>query len=419
MNGLIITAATIAVLTLLSAFFSASETALTSISRLSLKRLKKSGKPADRRLVKLLSERSRVITAILIGNNLVNIWSASVATAFAIERYGPDGVAIATAAMTIILLVFAEITPKNVASRFPVSLARGFAPAVVFFQRLFTPATIAFSAINSAFIRFLNRLSPDSTHRLTEEEIRAMVDLGQRDGALEDREHGLMQRAFNFGSLRVREIMTPRTSIAALHAPDGPSTIREAFRSSLFSRMPVFSGDADSVTGILHFKDLARENVGSGATAETLARAALFVPETQTVPALLAQLDREGQHMAVVVDERGNTAGIVTIDDAIASIFGSLGARTKSAEPQRFIQVLAPNHLKIPGNLRLDDFNALLKTSLDSEYYETVGGYLLEWFGRLPVSGDRCLLHGLCLTVEEVTDRAVRRIDVTLTDGFN
>ncbi len=418
MSSLALTIATIAALTLLSAFFSASETALTSISRLTLKRLKKSGKPSDRRLVRLLSERSRVITTILIGNNLVNIWSASVATAFAIERFGPDGVAIATAVMTIVLLVFAEITPKNVASRFPLFLARSFAPAVVFFQRAFTPATLVFSAINTAFIRFLNRLSPDSAHRLTEEEIRAMVDLGQRDGALEDREHGLMQRAFDFGALRVREIMTPRTAIVGIDAAADECAVRAAFRSSLYSRMPVFEGDTDSVAGILHFKDLANGAARAETTAKALARPALFVPETQTVPALLAQLDRERQHMAVAVDERGNTAGIVTIDDAIAAIFGSLGARSKNHDPSRLVQVLAPNHLKIPGNLRLDDFNALLKTNLDSEYYETVAGFLLERFGHLPVPGERCVLAGMTLTVEEVAERTVRRVDVTLSDAL-
>ena len=142
------------------------------------------------------------------------------------------------------------------------------------------------------------------------------------------------------------------------------------------------------------------------------------MPETQTVPALLAQLDRERQHMAVAVDERGNTAGIVTIDDAIAAIFGSLGARSKNLDPSRLVQVLAPNHLKIPGNLRLDDFNALLKTNLDSEYYETVAGFLLERFGHLPVPGERCVLTGMALTVEEVAERTVRRVDVTLSDAL-
>ncbi len=418
MNALAWTAATIAALTVMSALFSASETALTSVSRVALKRLKNGREGRNRRLVRVLSDRSRVITTLLIGNNLVNIWASSVATAFAIDRFGDEGVAIATAFMTVLLLVFAEIGPKGIASRFPVAIARSLAPFVTFFTALFKLPTLVFTGINSAFLSLLNRLAPDATHRLTEEEIRAMVDLGQRDGALEAREHRLMQRAFDFGSRRVREIMTPRTSIAGLPAESGIPAIREAFRASGFSRMPIFSGDLDTVSGILHFNDLASTLAPGrgtrGSDAKSLSRPALFVPETQTIPALLAQLDRERQHMAIVVDERGNTAGLVTIDDAIASIFGALGDRARSAEPARHVQVLAPDHLKIPGNLRLDDFNALLKTNLDSEYYETVGGYLLERIGRLPAPGERCRVGEVCLTAEEIDDRAIRRIDVTL-----
>lgn len=415
MNTLALTAAAVTVLVLFSAFFSASETSLTSISRLAVRKIKKEGTPSSLRIVRILSKRNRMITTILIGNNLVNIWASSLATAFAIERYGEEGVAIATAAMTLILLVFAELTPKALASRYPIALARSLAPGVAFFQVLFAPFALAFTGINSLFIALLNALSRDKGHRLTEDEIRTMVDLGERDGALEARERHLLQRAFDLTNRRVREIMTPRTAVVSLPEDADAGLMKKTFRDSGFSRLPVYRDTLDGVTGVLHFKDLL-PNAAENRSAGELAREALFVPETQTIPALLSQLDRHRQHLAVVVDERGSIAGIVTLDDAVSSIFGTLGSRADREEPSSLVQVLSPSHLKVPGKLRLDDLNALLKTSLDSDYYETLGGYLLENLGRLPVPGDRLQEKGLCMTVEEVVDRAVSRVEIVLTD---
>lgn len=415
----------IAVLIALSALFSASETALTSISRIRLKRLKKSRDRADQAVVRLLNDRNRMITTILIGNNLVNIWSSSLATAFAIHRFGEEGVAIATGAMTVILLIFGELTPKTLANRFPLPFSRRLAPVISGFKRLLVLPVLAFSAINTAFIAMLNAVAHDSSHSLTEEEIRAMVDLGEKDGALEARERHLMQRAFDLTDRRVREIMTTRTAFVAVESEADISTVRSAFRNSGFSRLPVFKVNLDEIVGVLHFNDLvpgpdsgAQFGAGPGDGQDLLpgelARKALFVPETQTIPALLSQLDRERQHMAIVVDERGNTAGLVTLDDAITSIFGVLGDRADRKEPSSMIQVISPDRLKVPGNLRLDDFNALLQSDLDSDHYETVGGFMLERIGKLPSPGERYQAGRYCLTVEEVAERAIVRIDVEI-----
>lgn len=418
MSAWYVTLAAISALIALSALFSASETALTSINRLRLKRLKKSRDRADAAVVRLLADRNRIITTILIGNNFVNIWASSLATAFAIKRFGDGGITIATAAMTVILLVFGELTPKTLASRFPLPIARRLAPLVSAFRRILAIPVFAFTAINSGFIAVLNAVAHDSSHHLTEEEIRAMVDLGERDGALEARERHLMQRAFDLTDKRVREIMTPRTAIVAIESRSETATIRAAFRDSGYSRIPVYAESLDSIVGVLHFNDLIPD-VDPDRRPGELAREALFVPETQTIPALLSQLDRGRQHMAIVVDERGNTAGLVTLDDAITSVFGVLGDRADQTEPSSMIQVLTPDHLKVPGNLRLDDFNALLRTDLDSDHYETVGGFLLERFGRLPVTGERHETGNLCLTVEEISERAIARVDVTIRQVTN
>jgi len=416
---LALTAGFLAILLAFSAFFSASETSLTSISKVQLRKLRKGRSRRERLLVRLLSDPGRMLTTLLIGNNLVNNWASSIATAFAIGLVGEGGVALATAAMTVIILVFGEITPKTVAARRPEALALRLAPAVGLVQRILYPLVIVFTAINSFFIAILRSLSPDKDRRLTEDELRTMVDLGKREGALEEGEHTLLNRAFDFNDLRMRELMVPRTRIAALPSDAGLAVIREAFVKYRFSRLPVYGSSLDDIRGMIHYKDLlfALES-GAGTSAADLARPVLFVPETQTTYELLRELERNGQNMAVAVDEHGATAGLVTIDDAIAAVFGCIRDEYDigSTVPADRVQLVDSHHLHVPGDLRLSDLNALVKTALESDYYETVGGYVLETAGRLPVKGECVRRDHVRFIVEEVSSRKIQRVFIIIED---
>lgn len=413
----ILTFSVLVVLLAVSAFFSAAETSLSSITKVRYRQIKKSKNKADRVLAKVLADPKRMLTTLLIGNNIMNIWSSSIATAFAIHLFGSEGIGIATVVMTVFILIFSEITPKTLASNDSGNLARTIAPAVDLVQRLLFPLVTAFSLINSLFIRLLQKISPDTAHRLTEDELRTMIEVGKKEGALEAGEHALLNRAFDFTDIKLREIMTARTEIAAIQHDATMEQIRELFRIHRFSRMPVYQGTLDEIQGMIHYKDLLflLEHNGEG-TLKDLLRPVLFVPETQGTFELLKQMDRHNQNMAVIIDEHGGTAGIITIDDAVAAVFGGIHDEydTGETEPLDSVQIRDTHHLRVPGNLKLTDLNALLKTTLNSDYFETVGGFLMEQAGRLPVTGDAIRFGTMLFTVKEQSGRKIQYIDITL-----
>lgn len=408
---------TLVVLLSLSAFFSASETSISSIGRTGLRRLRKGGKKRERLLVSLLEDQSSTVTTLLIGNNIVNIWASSIATAIAIEKTGAGGVLWATLIMTVVILLFSEITPKTLAARDPERAALALAPVVALVKKILSPLAAAFSAINRVCLALIGKAFPGGQARLTEDELRIMMSAGKTDGALEEKEHILLDKAVSFGGMRVREIMTPRTSISAVPRGLGMDALTETFRERQFSRMPVYDGSIDSVIGMIHYKDILFAAEGSEPVSpDALVRPAVFVPESQTVQELFTELDAAGQNMAIVLDERGGTAGLVTMDDAIASILGGIRDEYDAGErrPRDLVQVLGPRHLRVPGNLALDDLNALLKTDFDSGYYETVGGYLMEIAGRLPSRGETFRQGSTVFRVEEQSGRTIQRIEIVL-----
>jgi putative hemolysin len=381
MNGIqTVSIITVLVLVLVSAFFSTSETALSSITKFALHRIRKNKNKADRILTKILSDQRRMITTLLVGNNVVNIWASSIATALGISFLGTDGIGVTTLVMTLLLLVFAELTPKTIAANDPEKFARLLAPAVARSETLLFPVVSFFSGINSVFLFLFSRLLPEQEHRLTTDEIKTLISLGKKDGALETGEHDLLHRAFNFTGLKLREIMTPRTAITAVNAKAGMAEVKSLFCTHQFSRMPVYEDSIDHICGMVIYKDiLFNSGPASYVTLGDIMQPVFFAPETQTAFELLQVLEKKGQSMAIVVDEHGGTAGLVTVDDALAAVFGGIRDEYDEGtlEPIEQVEIIGENRIRIPGDLRLDDLSALLKTPLQSSYFETVGGFVL------------------------------------------
>jgi CBS domain containing-hemolysin-like protein len=420
-NTLVLTAVTMLLLLGFSALFSASETSISSISKTQYRRIRKSREKKDIRLAKLLSDPSRMVTTLLIGNNVVNIWSSSIATALAIGIFGEDGVGIATAIMTIAILVFAEITPKTIAANNPEGIARGLSPFISAVSTIFYPLVFVFSAVNSVFLSLMKKIAPTEQARVSEDELKTIIDMGKKEGALEKDEHDLLGRAFDFTDLTLRELMIPRTEMATIDISAPSTEVLDAFRKYRFSRMPVYEGSIESIRGIVHYKDvlflLEKDEVFS---LEALIRPALFVPENQGTYELLREMEKGGQNMAIVVDEHGSTAGLVTIDDAIAAVFGGIHDEYDSdfAAPAEQVRIISPSRIRIPGNLKLSDLNALLKTGLDSEYYETAGGFVMEQAGKLPAIGDQVRYNGIVFKIEDVSGRRIKTMLINLPQNI-
>ena len=405
----------IALLTL-SALFSAAEASVTAIPRIRIRKLKKSRSRADRKLATLLANQARAITALLVGNNVVNVWASSIATAFAIGVFGEGGVGIATAAMTVIIIVFSEITPKTVASGNPEPVARALTPFVNAVSIVLMPIVLLFTAVNSLFLRLLAKFSPETGLKLTDDELKTMMEVGRDEGALDAGEHQLLDRAFRFADDRLRSIMTPRTEIAAIDASSDREAILAAFREHRYSRMPVYSGSIDSILGIVHYKDilfLGEED--EPFRLDSILRPTHFAPDSQSLRELLVSMRRDRINMTIVVDEHGATVGLVTMEDAIASVYGGISDEydEESDHPLERIVILGPNKVRVPGNLRISDLNALLRTAVSSEYYDTVGGFVMEKANRLPERGEVITQETLSFRVDEVASRAILQVTVT------
>lgn len=407
------------ILLLFSGFFSAAEAAITSIPKTRIRQIRKGKNAKDRQLAGFLSNQQKLITTLLIGNNIVNIWASSIATAVAIGIFGQDGVGIATGVMTVLLLIFGEITPKTIATNQAEPVAYLAAPFLSVILKLLSPLTLFFTSINAVFITLFKKVFPENGHRLTEDELRTIVDLGQKDGSLEKGEHLLLHKAFDFPDIRLREIMTPRTSIRAIPASADLSEVLEAFRETRFSRLPVFKDSLESIIGIVHYKDilffsLSPDGRPDGEIPEELVRSVRFVPETQDAWGFLREMKAGSMNMAVVIDEHGMTAGLATVDDAVTAVFGTIKDEYDSdhEEPAERVQILKSGHVRIPGDLRLTDFNALFKTNIESDWYETIGGYILECTDRLPDKGARIPCGSMIFVIEDVSARTIRRLSV-------
>lgn len=406
----------IALLTL-SALFSAAEASVTAIPRMRIRKLKKSRSRGDRKLAALLSNQSRAITALLVGNNVVNVWASSIATAFTIGIFGEGGVGIATAAMTVIIIVFSEITPKTVASGNPEPVARALTPFVNAVSLALTPIVFLFTAINSLFLRLLAKVSPETGLKLTDDELKTMMAVGRDEGALDAGEHQLLDRAFRFADDRLRSIMTPRTEIAAIDVSSGREAILAAFREHRYSRMPVYSGSIDSILGIVHYKDILFLGEEDGSfKLDDIIRPTHFAPESQSLRELLVTMRRDRVNMTIVVDEHGATVGLVTMEDAIASVYGGISDEYdgEMGHPLEKIVILGPKKVRVPGNLRISDLNSLLRTSIASEYYDTVAGFVMEKANRLPERGEVIAQGHLSFRVDEVASRSIAQVTVTL-----
>ncbi|MBN1616598.1 MAG: HlyC/CorC family transporter [Spirochaetales bacterium] len=411
-----LTLALIILLLALSAFFSAAETAVTSITRTGLRRIGSRDNSAALALRRLLERRSRIITTILVGNNIVNIWASSLATALALEFIGESGILISTGVMTLCILIFGEITPKNLASKNPEGLTLAISPLLRSIEILLFPITSFFSLINRVALAISAFFGKPGESRLTEDELRMMVQAGHRDGALEEGERRLLERAVAFTGKRVREIMTARTAMAALSVDTPIEEVIAFFREQEFSRLPVYREDLDTIVGIVHYKDILFVEGDASFTLADLIREPLVVPETQRVKELFTALNKAGQNMAIVVDEHGSTAGLVTMDDALSSVIGDIHDEYDEADdhPRQRVRIIGKEKIIVPGDLLLDDLNALLKTSFDSWYYETVGGLILETAGRLPERGEVFRLGKAQFKVLSRAQRTITRVEIRL-----
>ena len=391
----------------MSAYFSATETAFSSLNRIRLKNLADSGNRRAALALSMSGSYDKLLSTILIGNNIVNITSASLATVIFGSFLGDMGVSVSTVVMTVVVLIFGEISPKSIAKQNAESFAMASAPVLRMFMILLTPLNFLFMQ----WKKLLDKLfKPKASAAFTGEELLTLVDEVQQEGTIDQEAGELIRAAIEFDDLEAQDILTPRVQIKALDADSTREEVEAAFVQEGFSRLPVYRGTIDTVVGILHEKELLA-TLRAGRDWQEAVADAVCVPPGIHISDLLKLLQRKKAHMALVVDEFGGTAGLVTMEDILEELVGDIWDESDQVE-EDFRQT-AEGVWEAAGSFRLDDLAE--EVGIDGEYDAvTVSGWVMEELGAIPQTGD-CFDYDNRLRVEvlEADKRCATRIRIT------
>lgn len=406
---------TLAILLACSMFFSASETALLSVNRLRIRFLSEKKNVQALRTKKLTAQKDRFLTAILIGNNIVNVTISSLLTALALNYFGDSGVGIATALSTLLILIFGEILPKSIALTRAEPLALKFSLLVLIFTKLFTPIIFFFNFFSRGLARLFGIKIQTDKGLVSEDDIKDLLETGEEEGLIESTENEMLKKIFKYTDLDVHDIMTPRTDIVAINKKASIQEILELSKKSSFSRFPVYGDNIDDILGILYIKDFLF-SLQKNAKLDTfldLIRPPFFCFEEQDVPTLQIEMHNKNQNIAIVIDEYGGTSGIVTNEDILEEIFGALEDEYDFFPNQKSLPQTKESYLNtLPGNTRLSELSERLGIQLVSEYYDTIGGFILEKTGDIPAPNFQIIEQGFIFTVLKVTNNRIETVSI-------
>jgi len=391
----------------LSGFFSSSETALFSISKIKALHIAKDGSKSGQMILQMKEDSHTLLTTILIGNNLVNIGASSLATSLAISYFQSYAVGITTGIMTILILIFGEIFPKSFANNNNIFVSKLVIFPVFWLSKLFYPFIYILN-----FIPRLQGVMGISNETVTEDELMTMVEVVKEDGEIKAEEKELITNIFEFDDTLCSEIMTPRADMFAIDASDTMDI--EHILKTGFSRIPVIEDTIDNVIGILHIKDLfvnfqksCALNSETSMNVKTIMRKPYFIPESKKIDSLLQAFKQKKNHIAVVVDEHGGVAGIVTLEDVIEEIFGEIIDETDRLAPD--IVRLKGNKWLISGKIDVDNLNKEIKIKIpESNIYDTFSGFFLEQIGRIPKPDESIIIDQWTITVKDMDGNRIK-----------
>ena len=400
---------------LLSAFFSSSETAFTALQRIRVEHLVSTKVPGAARIARMMQHPEKLLSAILTGNNLVNTAAAVLATVLAVSVWGEQGILIATIGVTIILLVFCETTPKIIAAHNAERTAIRLARPVEVAQAVFTPAVLALSSIASRLSKMAGG-EPVSRSLVSEDEIRTMISVGHKEGTVEEAEAEMLHNVFDFGDRPVREVMVPRPEVVAIEQGSTVADFLALYAESPLSRFPIYEENMDNVVGILSIKDvlmaLAKGTIDNQSVIDDLIRPSYFTPETKHINELFAEMRDNNYRMAVIVDEYGGTAGVVSLSRLVEEIVGQVGDELASVEKE--YEAINEYTFQIDGSMRIEEANEEMELELpEGEDYETVAGFILNLLGHIPRRGEQLKYKGLKIVITKM--RGLKIEEVLLT----
>jgi CBS domain containing-hemolysin-like protein len=400
---------------LLSGFFSSSEAALFSLTSLHLHKMKEERFPFFSYVERLLDAPRRLLITILAGNEAVNITLSAVTTALFISFFGERGGLLAIAVATPVLLLFGEAIPKTIGKTYSMRVSSMVSPLMMLVEKVEFPVVWALERLSGYILRPLRKKGGEGDSAVMEEEFRSLVDAGHEEGIIDAGQRDLIHRVFDLADTTVEDIMTPRVDMFCLPVSTSPQALRREIIEQGYSRVPLYGTRPDDIVGILYARDLLglMAEGKSPASAEPLLRKPYFVPEERSADQVLRDFQKRNMHVAIVVDEYGGISGLVTMEDILEALFGDIYDERDTRE--RPFHRIDERTLMVSGALAIDDFNEIAGTSIPSDDFGTVGGYVLHLFGRLPSRGDEIVSGGLTLVVRKV--KGTRILSVRVTKG--
>ena len=414
--GHIVQLVCIVVLVFLSAFFSSSETALVTANRIRMKNLAENGDKRAAKVLKVTSDSGKMLSAILIGNNIVNLSASSIATILAIDLFGDIGSGIATGVLTIIILIFGEVSPKTMATIKADSFALAIAGIIDILMFLLTPIIFVINKMAS-FVLWVLRINPkDADTAMSEDEIRTIIDESQESGEIEDEEREMIHNVFDFGDSLAKEVMVPRIDMAFVQVDSTYEELIELFREDKFTRLPVYDDSTDHVIGIINMKDLLLIDNSESFSVRDIIREPYFTYEHKNTADLFMEMRKNSISLAIVLDEYGVTAGLVTLEDLLEEIVGEIRDEYDTDEVDAIVQI-GEREFLVQGATNLDDVSDELGVEFESDDYDTIGGYCLELLDHLPEKNEIVFTEdGVLLKIEEVDKNRIERISIKLPE---
>lgn len=404
------------ILLFLSAFFSSAETSLTTFNKLKMRSLAEEGNRQAQMVLKITEHSGKMLSAVLILNNVVNLSASAITTTLAIQ-FGGYAVGIATGLITFLILIFGEITPKTLATLYAEKLALAYAGPINIIMKLATPIIFIINHI-ALGILFLLRIDANAKpNAMTETELRTIVDVSHEDGVIESEEKEMIYNVFDLGDAKAKDVMVPRVHVTFADIESTYEELIEIFRNDKFTRLPVYKETTDNVIGTINMKDLLLFDNTKEFHVMDILREAYFTYEYKNISELLMEMRDSSFNIAIVLDEYGETAGLITLEDILEEIVGEIRDEYDENE-EDFIKELGEREYLIEGSVSLDDLNDNLDLNLESEDYDSLGGFIIEHLDRLPEEGDEIITEdNIRLVVEALDKNRVERVHLYLPEA--
>lgn len=407
------------VLLLLSAFFSSAETSLVTVNQIRMRSLADEGNKKAARVLKITSNSSKMLSAILIGNNIVNIFASSLATTITLQLWGNKFVSLTTGILTLLVLIFGEITPKTIATSHAEKIAMAYSGVISLLIKVLTPVIFIINKLANGFLFILGLDPSKKAASITEDELRTIVDVSHEEGVIEKEERQMIKNVFDFGDSQAKDVMIPRIDMTCVSIDSRYDEIISVFRTDKYTRLPVYENSVDNVIGIINVKDLLLCEDKTSFNVRDILRKPYYTYEFKKTSELMEELKKTSNNFTIVIDEYGSTVGMITLEDLLEEIVGEIRDEYDGDEVDDIIKVNDTEYI-FSGTARLNDIEEYIElpdieTDHESDY-DSISGFIIDSLKRLPVLGDEVTIGNLRFVVEGCTKNRITKVHAYILD---